>query len=385
MGAGLWFFAAPFDAEDFEANRFGPLILTDRHGEILRRVPSPSGHPGRERWVPLASISPNVINTLLISEDQEFYRHNGIDVPSIARALWLNMTTSKRYGASTLTMQLAKIMYSEGRTRSLWNKIREMRLSLAIERNLTKAEILEHYLNRVYYGRGAYGIESAAQRFFGKSAAQLSIAEASLLVVLPRAPTRYDPIRNLDAAIKRRDYLLGQLLEQDKISSAEYAQAKQEELAIRLHPFVFRAPHFVEWLLEQEQDPEPQGAVVRTTLDLELQEALEIQTTKHVERLSEYGVTHAGVVVFDARNMEILAMVGSSDFNNPNGGQVNIITRKRHPGSALKPFVYATAIEQGDAPSTIAFDAWDVSNTYQSPHEREHGPASYTDAPCRIL
>jgi len=199
--------ATPFDAALLDPAAGGPLIIEDRNGVLLRSVPAVDGRPGREHWVPLSQVASHAVLAVVASEDQRFFDHFGIDASAVARAVWLNAeslaraalseTEVSRYGASTITMQLARMVHSPGAPRTLSNKLRETVLALRIERALTKQAILEQYLNRAYYGRGAYGIEAAAQRYFGKPAAALSAGEATLLAILPRSPLSYDPIARL--------------------------------------------------------------------------------------------------------------------------------------------------------------------------------------------
>ncbi|MCC6876203.1 MAG: transglycosylase domain-containing protein [Sandaracinaceae bacterium] len=366
-----------FDPARFDPARGGPLVIVDREGEVLRRVPSRDGRPGRERWVPLSAIDSHAVLTLLASEDQGFYEHAGIDVSALARAAWLTLTTDRTYGGSTITQQLARMVGSTGRERSLFTKLLEARSALAIERRLGKGEILEQYLNRAYYGHGAYGIEAAAWRYFGRPARSLSAGEATLLAVLPRAPAHYDPVRQLGRVLERRRHLFGLLVAQGRMSESEVARAESQPIAITLSPFENEAPHFVDWVLETLPESErARGGVVRTSLDLRLSRALEHRTREHVRAQARWDVTDAGAVVLDARTAEVLAMVGSRDHA---ASEVNIVTRRRFPGSALKPFVYATAIERGMSPATIAYDVRAISPHYQD-FGPERGPLSFRDA-----
>jgi len=321
--------------------------------------------------------------TLIASEDQEFFEHHGVDLSALSRAAWLNATREERYGGSTLTMQLGRILRSQGKPRTLWRKLNEIMLAWRLERALNKQAILEHYLNRVYYGHGAYGIEAAAQRYFGKPAAALSAGEATLLCVLPRNPSYYDPIAHPERIRARRNHLLALLLKQHRIDPAAARRARQQDTRFALHALANRAPHVVDWVLrELPEELRIRGGRVRTCIDLALQQSLEHRVKEHVKNLARYGVQQAGVVVLDSQSGELLAMVGSSDYDSSFSGQLNITTWRRHPGSALKPFVYATAIEHGASPTSIAYDVYDVPSSYRvrGTPPVEHGPTRYREA-----
>lgn len=380
VGAVIFCATYEFDAARFDPLRGGPLVIKDRHGRTLRSVPSRDGRPGRAHWVPLADVHSHAVLTLLASEDKRFYDHDGVDPLGVARALWLNLTTSGTFGGSTITQQLARMVYSPGKARTLYNKLLETRAALGIERELTKAQILEQYLNRAYYGRGAYGISAAAQRYFGKPVSALSVGEATFLAVMPRGPSYYDPIKHLDRALERRAHLFELLVDQARITPEEAARAEAQRIAPVLTPADFAAPHFVEWVLSELPDHVlERGGVVTTTVDADLQGALENATAQHVAALEDTGVDNAGVVVLDAETAEIRAMVGSSGYDGP-AGAINITTWRRHPGSALKPFVYATAIDRDADGTRVAFDVRDISRSYRAPDAIERGPALYREA-----
>jgi len=377
----VFFGSYRFDPEDFDPERGGPLVIVDRQGTVLRRISSEDGRPGREGWVSLSDVSSHAVLTLIASEDQDYYEHGGVDARSLLRALWLNLTTDGLYGGSTITMQLARMVCSPGKPRTLWRKLLEVRAALGIERNLDKREILEQYLNRAYYGRGAYGIEAAAWRYFGKPARSLSVGESTFLAVLPRGPAHYDPLTHRDRVLARRHRLLDLLVSQGKLSRAEAGRAESQPITVALRPFEFAAPHFVDWVLTTiPEDVRCSGGTVHTTLDLPLQQLLEHRTNEHVRAQAEHGVQSAGVVVLDTDTGAVLAMVGSRDYRSP-GGELNITTWRRFPGSALKPFVYATAIEErGDGPATIAYDVREISRDPRVGGTREVGPVAYREA-----
>jgi penicillin-binding protein 1C len=361
----------------------GPLRVVDRHGQLLRSVPSPY-RPGRESWVSIDRVSSTAVLTLLASEDQRFFEHAGIDPGAVLRALWLDVSgLSLRYGASTLTMQLSRVLRPDDLGRDGLGKLRQAATALRLEQLLSKREILEQYLNRVYFGHGAYGLEAAARTYFGKPAASLSSGEATLLVVLPRSPHGYDPLRKRARTLARRDHLLGLLVAQGKLSQAAASRARREPLALALRRQPHEAAHFVEHVLAELPDSERRrGGELATTLDLGLQRALERRTDEHVAALRERGADQAGVLVLDTQSGAVLAMVGSARGQDGQRSDLNIAVRRRYPGSALKPFVYAAAIAAGETSGSIAHDVYDVPSRYRVKGEPpdERGPARYREA-----
>lgn len=383
VGFAVAVLAFPYPVEELSPDRGGPLVITDRRGEVLRRAPSADGRPGREAWVGLADIRSHAVLAVIASEDERFFDHAGVDPYGIARAAWLNLKEGRiGYGGSTITMQLMRMIHSPEQERSLANKIKEAVLALRLERALTKREILEQYLNRAYYGHGAYGIEAAAQTYFGKPAASLSTAEAALLAIVPRGPGLYDPARHLDRALERRDHVLELLVDRGLLTAAELELVRAEAVEPRVRHPEFHAPHFTDWVLAVlPAEVRARGGVVRTTLDLDMQERLQHRLAEHVRGLARRGLGQAGMVVLDTASGELLAMVGSPGFFERDG-QVNITVRRRHPGSALKPFVYALALEQGETPASIAYDIADVPSRYKviKVTQPERGPVRYREA-----
>ena len=381
LGVAVVGWAYPVDA--LRPERGGPLVVTDVRGVVLRSVPSADGRPGREAWVPLDRIPPAAIAVVLGSEDARFFAHVGVDPVGLLRAMWLDARGMRAgYGGSTLTMQLVRMVDSSGERRTVWNKVRESVLALRLERAMAKREILEQYVNRAYYGNGAYGLEAAAELYFAKPAAGLSVGEATLLAVLPRAPAACDPVRHLAEALARREHVLALLVEQGRMSAEAAARARAEPVAPTLHAPPFRAAHFVDWVLAGlPAEVRARGGVVRTTLDLALEDELEHRVEEHVAGLAGRDVRQAGVVVLDTASGAVRAMVGSAGFDAATG-QVNIATRRRHPGSALKPFIYALAVEAGDSPASIAVDVADVPSEYRVAKvtQPEHGPVRYREA-----
>nr|MBA3541651.1 transglycosylase domain-containing protein [Deltaproteobacteria bacterium] len=195
---------ADFPRHLLERSSATSLAVVDANGVLLRQEATSAGL--RERWVPLARISPHLVHATLASEDNDFHDHAGVDWTAMARAAWLNVKGGGvEFGGSTITMQLVRLTANP--SRSLPGKIRQMILAARLERALSKREILEHYFNRVYYGNGAWGAEQAARVYFAKSAAELSVGEAAMLAVIPRGPTFYDPYRQQSRAMQRRGHI----------------------------------------------------------------------------------------------------------------------------------------------------------------------------------
>ncbi|PEN14244.1 penicillin-binding protein 1C [Longibacter salinarum] len=328
------------------------LHVTDRSGLLLREI-RPAG---RGRPVPLEAVDPSVRAALIATEDQRFYRHPGIDPVAVARAIWSNLSQGRIVsGASTLTMQVARRIRNASH-RGWWDKLAEAHLALRIDLRWSKDRVLAAWLNRVSYGNRAHGIEAAAQLYFGKSAIDLTLAESALLVGLPQSPTRYNPFRHLDRARERQRQVLRAMASAGDLSSAEADRLATLPLDLNEPRHIFRAPHFTEWLRVTRGLDDPnrartgpghsQPVEVRTTLDARLQHTVVQLVRSHVRRLDNEKVTNGAAVVIENRTGAIRAYVGSADFWNAEiGGQNDGVRMRRQPGSALKPFTYARALD----------------------------------------
>lgn len=329
----LW----PMDsAPYFAVKSSGEMV--DRNGQLLYPFLN-----GEEQWCfsrDLDDISLHLINATIAAEDQRFYTHPGVDGAAIFRALWQNtLEGGIASGASTLTMQVVK-MHERGK-RSLINKAGQAIKALRLERRADKEAILEAYLNKAPYGLNLVGCESASRRFFGKCAAELTIAEAALLAGLPKAPTTYLPIKHPERAEQRRAYVLRRMLDDGYIDGTEYEEALATPVNAAWHEFPQLAPH----LAMNHRDELAAGKRVATTLDLALQERVGTLVAKALPQYDN-GITNAAVLVVDTQSAAVLARVGSAHFyNTPGGGQFDAVNAVRSPGSTLKPFTYAAAIE----------------------------------------
>jgi penicillin-binding protein 1C len=355
------------------------LTVLDAQGAVLLQEANGAG--GRETWAPLARVSPHLVDATLTSEDRRFWRHAGVDPVGLVRAFGLDLLRGRpAFGGSTLTMQLVRLL--EPRPRSLWGKAREAVLAGRLERALPKGEILEQYLNRVYYGHGAWGAEAAARFYFGRPASALSLGEAAFLAVLPRGPEAYDPFRNLDVALRRRAHILGAMVEAGLVTPEQRDVADRTPLVFRREHPELRAPHFVEHVLATLTPAERAGATLETTLDGPLQQSLEVAVRAHLDAIGGRDVSQAGVVVLRNSDGAVLAMVGSRDyFDAAHAGAVNVTTLRRRPGSTLKPFVYGLALEAGDSPATIAWDVvlpGETRETYTA-DVKQHGFGRYRE------
>lgn len=306
----------------------------------------------RRTFVPHYKIPPLVKTAFVSIEDIRFYKHSGIDFRSILRALVQDIKAGGIVqGGSTITQQLAKMLFLKPE-RSLTRKIKEAVLSIQIEKRFTKDEILGLYLNQTYFGTRAFGIEAAAQTYFGKSVNELSIGEAALLASLPKAPSMYSPFKNPQKSRERRSIVLKSMLKHKFITTEQYNSALQEPIPTTPFFRKYEAPYFIEILrqeLEQIYGPEiyTSGYKIHSTIDLSMQQIAENALTdgvKAIEKRKKPGV-QAALVAIDIRTRHIKAMVGGFDFWET---QYNRATQAlRQPGSAFKPFVYLAAIEDG--------------------------------------
>ncbi len=327
----------PLDVQPYLAEEASPVML-DRDGDILY-----SFLTRNEQWrfpVSLDKINPLLEQATLAAEDKRFYQHAGVDARAVMRAAWLNLK-ARRYvsGASTLTMQLVKQRTPTPRT--LVGKMQQALLAIRLDYAASKSYVLEAYLNKAPYGGNLVGVEAAARRYFGKSSAELTLAEAATLAGLPKAPTVFDPLRRPEMALRRRDHVLRRMLREDMIATGEYERALSQPLGVRWHEYPTYAPHIAMAFRDSIQERNE----LRLTLDGVLQARLETFVPHYLKQFDNQ-ITNAALLVVDTQNGTVLARVGSADFNNDViQGQVDLCRAPRAPGSALKPFVYALALE----------------------------------------
>jgi penicillin-binding protein 1C len=368
--------------------QFETTRILDRNGDLLYEILDPNA--GRRTYVTLDKISPAVLAATIATEDKDYYNHPGYDLFAIIRALWQNYTTGDTVsGASTITQQIARSILltpEEASQRTYLRKTREILLAAEITRRYSKDQILELYLNQIYYGNLAYGIEAAEETYFGTTADQLTLAQAAFLAGLPQSPAVYDIYTNRDATLARDQQVLTLMLqdsyEQNCIHVSNISEpvcvdaAAAAQAALDIRGFNFptpdvnmRYPHWVNYVrsqLEANYDAQTiynSGFTITTTLDPTLQDYAQQLVTGQVATLAANNASDGALVAIKPSTGEILAMVGSADFNNEAiHGQVNMaVSETRQPGSSIKPINYVAAFQKGWTPATLI---WDVPSEF---------------------
>jgi len=369
------------------ASQFETTRILDADNNVLYEILDPNA--GRRTFVALKNISPYMLAATIATEDKDFYFHPGFSTMAIVRAYLQNSSSGEVVsGASTITQQLARtLLFSpeERSQQSYIRKVREAILAAEITRRYSKDEILELYLNEIYFGNLAYGVEAAAETYFGTTASQLTLAQASFLAGLPQAPSVYDIYTNRDLTLARQQNVLRLMYSLSLEDNCIYVSNSTEKVCVSLDeaaaagletldyqftsPDVqFRYPHWVNYirsLLEAQYDPQTiyrSGFTVYTTLDPELQDMAQQTLSQHVAGLADKHVGSGALVAIRPSDGYILAMVGSADFNSEeNDGQINMAIAPRQPGSSIKPLTYVAAFEKGWTPSTLI---WDVQSEF---------------------
>jgi len=354
------------------------IVLAELHLEENREV------------IPLENISPFIKQAVLATEDTDFYQHHGINIKGMFRAALKNaVTLSFSEGASTLTQQLARNLFLT-KKKKISRKIAEIILALQIERKYTKNEILEMYLNQVYWGHNAYGIESAAQLYFGKHARDLNLAESAMIIGLLKGPELYSPFRNYSYAKQRQRTVLNRMAKLKVITQQQANNAFIEDLQLAQRKnFRYRAPYFTSYIVNHlystygEEATLTSGMQVYTTLDYELQMLAEEVVKTYVSKSRKpyygtnraeenYNFSQAALMAVDPTTGYIKVLQGGADYKE---NQYNRCTQaRRQPGSTFKPFVYIAALEKGFSPSSIVQDSPITFSTSQGPYS----PANYT-------
>ncbi len=377
------------------ASQFETTRVYDSRGNLLYEIVDPQA--GRRTRVPLDQISPELIAATIATEDKDFYQHPGFDPIAILRAIWQNLRAGDTVsGASTITQQVVRALVltpDERAQRTNMRKIREVILAAEITRRYTKSEILELYLNEIYYGNLAYGIEAASETYFGKKAKDLNLGEAAFLAGLPQAPAVYDIYTNRDVTMARFRTVTGLMLnavcipistrpEPVCVTTDQVIDAQTDIRSRLFTPPVSdaRYPHWVNYIRQQLEETYGaqtlyrSGFSVFTTLDPDLQQAAEAQVAQQVAALADRHVTNGALVALRPATGEILAMVGSDDYADPVDGQINMAIRPRQPGSSIKPLTYALAFEKGWTPSTLL---WDVPTDFPDGANPPYHPVNY--------
>ena len=357
-------------------------VVLDANGVVLQRETS----DGLRIPVALDEVAPVMRQATIAAEDARFRSHGGIDPLAIGRALL--RLPFQRSGASTLTQQLARQLYIEDSAPLIERKAREALIAMQLDARYSKDEILALYLNETYYGRGAYGVEAAARVYFGVSAANLDIAQASFLAGLPQRPAEFGESLDTPGVIERQRYVLRRLAETGRITPLQAASSAAEPLRLVPEQAPVLAPHFVAYTMAELARLRPDlkdkpGLVIETTLDSGLQAEAQNQVAYQLAALESKDVGNAAVVVLEPSKARVLVMVGSADFSDDEAsGQINMTIAPRQPGSALKPFLYASAFEHGFTAASMLLDIPSSFETEAGVYQplnydrRFHGPVS---------
>ncbi len=374
-----WIFADLPSPDNLERYTSAPSSkVYDRHGRLLFEIPP--AYAGNYTPVPLSEIPLALRQATIAAEDRNYYEHPGVDVKGVLRAVWWTVFKGQETspGGSTITQQLARNLLmtpEERQERSLRRKLREMVLAIEITQKYSKDKILELYLNQIYYGNLAYGVEAAAQTYFGKHVRDLDLAECAMLTAIPQSPALYNPLTNPEGAAKRQAVVLGFMVETGDLTEEQARLAREEKLYFASSPFSIRAPHFVMEVRRQleltlgQARLDAGGLEITTTLDLDLNETARDIVRNHLEQLAicrgdpdcqpgGHNVRNGALVAMDPRTGEVLAMLGSPDyFSTRISGAVNGAMALRQPGSAVKPLTYATALtKKAITPATMMLD-----------------------------
>ncbi|WP_424659552.1 transglycosylase domain-containing protein, partial [Desulfofundulus sp.] len=361
-----------------------PSKIFDARGRLIATL-----SPQKSIPVSLKEISPYMQQAIVAIEDARFYKHHGIDSVGLMRALYHNIRARKIVeGGSTITQQLAKNMFLEPE-RTARRKIKELCLTIQLEKRYSKEEILQMYLNQIYFGQGAYGIEMAARTYFGKSARELDLGESAMLAGIVRAPSLYNPITNLKGARERQLLVLQRMVELGMITPEEARKASKKPLHFQNRPRgQTRAAYFVAEIIKYLQGKYPEqpdlaykgGLHIYTTLDLEMQEIAEkIFQDSFAQQDPEL---QGALVAYDPRNGYVKAMIGGKDFRQ---SQFNRALAKSQPGSAFKPFLYAAAIDRGyTAATTLECKPVSYEIPGQPPYQPRDFNGSYHNRPFTL-
>ncbi len=372
------FTESPFIQSTKIYDRTGKILLYNIYGEEKREI------------VPFDKISDNLKHSILASEDARFYQHGGIDLEAIIRSILIDLKLQKATtGASTITQQLIRSVYLTNQ-KTLARKVREVVLSIELERRYSKDQIFNWYLNEIPFGKNAYGVEAASQTYFNKSAYDLSLAEAAVLTALIPAPSYYSPYgSNKNLLLQKKDYVLERMQQLGYINEKQLTQAKQEKLNFSETLEPIKAPHFIMYIEKYLEDKygenflKERGLKVYTTLDWDLQNYAE-QVVKDADKTNvQFNANNTALVVIDPKTGEILSLIGSKNYfeksypkgcdEKPSGSclfdpKFDVATTgQRQPGSSFKPFVYATAFKKGYTPDTILWDVKTEFNQHCNP------------------
>lgn len=353
-------------------------VFADRDGKVIYEL-----YKDQNR-IPVSiktGVSEPLQKATIAIEDKDFYTHAGFSSRGMVRAVFAILLKGRLEGGSTLTQQLVKNVLLTPE-RNIIRKIKEFILATEIERRYTKDEILEMYLNEAPYGGALWGVGAAAKGYFGKSAKDLNLVESAFLAGLPQRPSYYSPfIGKNNAYISRTEHVLRRMREDGAITKNVEKQAKKDLAVLTFTPsrLSIRAPHFVFYVRDEVaklfgDKIIDQGVAIKTTLSLDIQTAVEEIVAEEIEKIKKLNATNAAVVLLESQTNEILAMVGSYDYNDKKFGNFNAATGRRQPGSSIKPITYALAFEKGYTPSTVLAD---VKTVFPNQGDKEYIPENY--------
>lgn len=345
-------------------------------------------------------ISPYFLNSIIISEDRSFYKNWGIDIKRIIKCAGSQITMMDPCGASTITQQYIKLnkqkltldQYDETQlstsniSKKVLDKTEEILIALNLWRYMAKDEILLGYINLLYFSNSRYGIEAAAQGYFGKSARDLDLAEATFLASIPNSPEYYNPYQNFENTKSRQEIILQELFNSGDITKDEYNFALSKEIVLQKNYSTYYAPHFAE-LVSESIGSDRNNISVKTSMSIELHKKVEEVVKNHMLELKSSNVTNASVVILDADSGEVLVLLGSADYwGNDSGNKVNSANALRQPGSTVKPFIYSQGLEKGLCANTVIedqkrnFNSGGKEYTPNNFDKKEHGNALLKEA-----
>jgi membrane peptidoglycan carboxypeptidase len=372
------------NAAEVAVDTFQTTRIYDRNGVLLQEVDNPNPNAGWRTYVPMDKMSDDFINATVSAEDSTFWTNEGVEPVAIVRGVFINLSGSGSSGGSTITQQLVRAIYPDQINAldiSYTRKAREALAAYALAQEYSKTDIFTMYVNQIYYGNRAYGIEAAANTYFDKHASDLTLAEAAFLAGMPQAPGWYEA--HFDDAKTRQDYVLDQMVKYRYITRAEADAAFAEHLDINIDRSgaVSAAPHFTEYvrnyIIEHYGEEALYGGLqITTSIDLDLQARAEEMVASGVAQMEEFGRNNGAMVVMVPWSGEVLAMVGSADFGNALiNGEVNYATAQIQPGSSMKPLIYAAAFEEGLNPGSVLMD---VPTQWETPGEPPYEPQNYS-------
>lgn len=387
LGVAYWFFIKDLPSPTGLSSSSLPKStkIYDRKSRLLYTIYSNKN----QSFTPLSKIPQDIQQATIAIEDKDFYRHGAVDLRGIARAVYATLVKKDLQGGSTLTQQLVKTSLLTPE-RTVQRKVKEVFLSFATEALFSKDQIIEMYLNQVPYGGTAYGVEAAAQTYFGKSAQKLSLAESALLAGLPESPSTYSPFGSRpELAKNRQEEVLRAMEKEGFITKKQMEQTMNEDLKYKQIASDIKAPHFVFYVKDLlvkkygAKKVEQGGLNVRTSLDLDLQNYVQATVSGEIARLKSYKVGNGAALITNPGTGEILAMVGSKDyFNTEEDGNVNVTTALRQPGSSIKPVNYAVGLIKG---YTAATPFIDKATCYPQPGQKPYCPKNYDNKYHGIL